>query len=170
MTTHDITTTERDYTGTTGSDDLPGRSTESALPESSIANADQISSVPESTYVAPTTRSESTTATASDDLSGHSTESNPLEASTASTNQMSNVPQSTNVVEVPRSNLVSASSDPSTEENFPNSTTTSTANAPGKTGVIGENIMGGMGMGGSSVERPKEDQGIGEKIAAFLGA
>lgn len=42
-------------------------------------------------------------------------------------------------------------------------------NAPGKLGDRGENILGAVGFGGSSVERPKEDQGIGEKIAEFLG-
>jgi hypothetical protein len=43
-------------------------------------------------------------------------------------------------------------------------------NAPGKLGYRGENVLGAMGFGGSKVERPKEDQGIGEKIAEFLGA
>lgn len=43
-------------------------------------------------------------------------------------------------------------------------------NAPGKLGERGENILGAIGFGGSVVERPKEDQGIGEKIAEFLGA
>lgn len=43
-------------------------------------------------------------------------------------------------------------------------------NAPGKLGETGENIVGGLGFGGSAVERPKEDQGLGEKIANFLGA
>lgn len=42
-------------------------------------------------------------------------------------------------------------------------------NAPGKAGEIGENAIGALGFGGSSAERPKEDQGLGEKIAAFLG-
>lgn len=44
------------------------------------------------------------------------------------------------------------------------------ANAPGKLGDRGENILGSIGFGGAQVERPKEDQGIGEKIAEFLGA
>jgi hypothetical protein len=43
-------------------------------------------------------------------------------------------------------------------------------NAPGKLGERGENIVGALGFGGSKVERPKEDQGLGEKIAEFLGA
>jgi len=43
-------------------------------------------------------------------------------------------------------------------------------NAPGKLGERGENVLGAIGFGGSAVERPKEDQGIGEKIAEFLGA
>ena len=43
-------------------------------------------------------------------------------------------------------------------------------NAPGKLGDRGENIVGAMGFGGSSVERPKAEQGLGEKIANFLGA
>ncbi|EXJ61900.1 hypothetical protein A1O7_02331 [Cladophialophora yegresii CBS 114405] len=43
-------------------------------------------------------------------------------------------------------------------------------NAPGKLGDRGENILGAVGFGGTHVERPKEDQGIGEKIAEFLGA
>ncbi|KAJ9616648.1 hypothetical protein H2200_000367 [Cladophialophora chaetospira] len=42
-------------------------------------------------------------------------------------------------------------------------------NAPGKLGERGENVLGAIGFGGSTVERPKEDQGIGEKIAEFLG-
>ena len=44
------------------------------------------------------------------------------------------------------------------------------ANAPGKLGERGENALGAIGFGGAQVERPKEDQGIGEKIANFLGA
>ena len=31
-------------------------------------------------------------------------------------------------------------------------------------------MVGGMGFGGGAVERPKEDQGIAEKITKFLGA
>ena len=42
-------------------------------------------------------------------------------------------------------------------------------NAPGKAGDVGEKVLGAVGFGGAEVERPKEDQGIGEKIAAFLG-
>ncbi|KAI1609370.1 hypothetical protein EDD37DRAFT_640518 [Exophiala viscosa] len=42
-------------------------------------------------------------------------------------------------------------------------------NAPGKLGDTGESLVGAMGFGGSQVGRPKEDQGIGEKIANFLG-
>jgi hypothetical protein len=42
-------------------------------------------------------------------------------------------------------------------------------NAPGKLGKRGENALGAMGFGGAQVERPKEDQGVGEKIVAFLG-
>ncbi|KPI35612.1 uncharacterized protein AB675_4755 [Cyphellophora attinorum] len=47
--------------------------------------------------------------------------------------------------------------------------TTLSQNAPGKAGEIGENAIGALGFGGARVERPKEDQGLGEKIAAFLG-
>lgn len=43
-------------------------------------------------------------------------------------------------------------------------------NAPGRLGERGENILGAMGFGGAHVERPREDQGLGEKIAEFLGA
>jgi hypothetical protein len=43
-------------------------------------------------------------------------------------------------------------------------------NAPGRAGEIGEAAVGAIGFGGSTVERPKEDQGLGEKIANFLGA
>ncbi|KAK4943480.1 hypothetical protein LTR10_016971 [Elasticomyces elasticus] len=42
-------------------------------------------------------------------------------------------------------------------------------NAPGKLGETGEAAVGALGFGGSQVGRPKEDQGIGEKIANFLG-
>ena len=43
-------------------------------------------------------------------------------------------------------------------------------NAPGTAGKVGENALGALGFGGASVERPKEDQGIGEKIVKFFGA
>lgn len=43
-------------------------------------------------------------------------------------------------------------------------------NAPGKLGERGEKLIGAMGFGGSTVERPREEQGLGEKIANFLGA
>lgn len=43
-------------------------------------------------------------------------------------------------------------------------------NAPGKGGELGEKAMGALGYGGTSVERPKEEQGIAEKIVNFLGA
>jgi hypothetical protein len=43
-------------------------------------------------------------------------------------------------------------------------------NAPGSLGERGENIVGALGFGGSTVERPQKDQGLGEKIAEFLGA
>jgi len=42
-------------------------------------------------------------------------------------------------------------------------------NLPGARGDRGEKILGAMGVGGSQVERPKEEQGIGEKIVNFLG-
>jgi len=42
-------------------------------------------------------------------------------------------------------------------------------NLPGARGERGEMILGAAGVGGSQVERPKEDQGIGEKIVNFLG-
>ncbi|KAK5198320.1 hypothetical protein LTR92_002565 [Exophiala xenobiotica] len=48
--------------------------------------------------------------------------------------------------------------------------TRTSRNAPGKLGDRGENIVGAMGFGGSTVERPKADQGLGEKIVTFLGA
>lgn len=43
-------------------------------------------------------------------------------------------------------------------------------NAPGRGGEIGEKAMGALGYGGSTVERPKEEQGVAEKIVNFLGA
>ena len=42
-------------------------------------------------------------------------------------------------------------------------------NAPGKLGERGENGLGAMGFGGSTVEWPKEGQGMGEKLVEFLG-
>ncbi|ETN45219.1 uncharacterized protein HMPREF1541_10096 [Cyphellophora europaea CBS 101466] len=42
-------------------------------------------------------------------------------------------------------------------------------NAPGKAGEVGEAAVGALGFGGSAVERPKENRGLGEKIVAFLG-
>ena len=101
---------------------------------------------------------------------GHASSSTPLSPTSMNTSPHNNLPESSNVVQVPRSNSVSASSDPSTETHFPASMTGQAVNAPGKTGVIGENIMGALGYGGSAVEWPKEDQGIGEKVAEFLGA
>jgi len=43
-------------------------------------------------------------------------------------------------------------------------------NAPGRAGSIGEKAMSALGYGGNHVERPKEEQGLGEKIVNFLGA
>lgn len=43
-------------------------------------------------------------------------------------------------------------------------------NAPGRAGSVGEKAMSAMGYGGNHVERPKEEQGLGEKIVNFLGA
>lgn len=43
-------------------------------------------------------------------------------------------------------------------------------NAPGRGGEIGEKAMGVLGYGGATVERPKEEQGVAEKIVNFLGA
>lgn len=42
--------------------------------------------------------------------------------------------------------------------------------APGRAGSIGDKTLGALGFGGSKVERPKEDQGLGEKIVNFFGA
>lgn len=42
-------------------------------------------------------------------------------------------------------------------------------NAPGRAGSVGE-ALGALGYGGATVERPKEEQGLGEKIVNFLGA
>lgn len=47
---------------------------------------------------------------------------------------------------------------------------TESQNAPGKAGDVGEAAMGALGYGGSTVGRPKEDQGISEKIVNILGA
>ena len=113
---------------------------------------------------------------------GHVTDSTPLSTTdkiNTITNAHSNLPTSTNDLststnrgDAPRGSLASTStsSDPNTETSFPASTTGQAVNAPGKTGVIGENVMGALGYGGSAVERPKEDRGIGEKVAEFLGA
>lgn len=43
-------------------------------------------------------------------------------------------------------------------------------NAPGTGGKIGEATMGALGYGGANVERPKEEQGVAEKIMNFMGA
>lgn len=42
--------------------------------------------------------------------------------------------------------------------------------APGRAGSIGDGALAALGFGGSKVERPKEDQGLGEKIVNFFGA
>lgn len=43
-------------------------------------------------------------------------------------------------------------------------------NASGRAGSVGERAMSALGYGGNIVERPKEEQGLGEKIVNFLGA
>lgn len=43
-------------------------------------------------------------------------------------------------------------------------------NAPHAGGRAGEAAMGALGYGGASVERPKEEQGLAEKIVNFMGA
>lgn len=52
----------------------------------------------------------------------------------------------------------------------PLTSSVSSQNAPGKAGAFGENVLSAFGYGGAHVERPKEEQGIGEKIVNFLGA
>lgn len=41
--------------------------------------------------------------------------------------------------------------------------------APGRAGSVGEKAMGALGYGGTHVERPKEEQGLGEKVVNFFG-
>ena len=63
---------------------------------------------------------------------------------------------------------------PTTEDvsksEVPPTSSVGSQNAPGRAGSIGENVLGALGYGGTHVERPKEEQGIGEKIVNFLGA
>lgn len=63
---------------------------------------------------------------------------------------------------------------PTTEEvskkDIPPSSSVGTQNAPGRGGSIGEATMGALGYGGATVERPKEEQGLAEKIVNFMGA
>ena len=56
------------------------------------------------------------------------------------------------------------------KKNAPLTSSVSSQNAPGSAGKIGEAVMSGFGYGGTHVERPKEEQGLGEKIVNFLGA
>ncbi|KAK5943577.1 hypothetical protein PMZ80_004585 [Knufia obscura] len=55
------------------------------------------------------------------------------------------------------------------KSNVPPHSSVGQQNAPGAAGSIGEKAMGALGYGGSTVERPKEEQGLGEKIMNFLG-
>lgn len=62
-----------------------------------------------------------------------------------------------------------------TTDNVSNSDTNafssvSSQNAPHAGGTVGENTLGALGYGGSQVERPKEEQGVAEKIMNILGA
>lgn len=63
---------------------------------------------------------------------------------------------------------------PTTEDvskkDIPPSSSVGQQNAPGRGGSIGEATMGALGYGGATVERPKEEQGIAEKIVNLLGA
>ena len=65
--------------------------------------------------------------------------------------------------QVPTTNDVSKSGAPPTSS-------VGQQNAPGQAGSIGEKAMSALGYGGNHVERPKEEQGLGEKIVNLLGA
>jgi len=65
--------------------------------------------------------------------------------------------------QVPTTNDVSKSDTPPTSS-------VGQQNAPGRAGSVGETAISALGYGGNSVERPKEEQGLGEKIVNFLGA
>lgn len=56
------------------------------------------------------------------------------------------------------------------KKDVPPSSSVGQQNAPGRGGSIGEKAMGALGYGGAQVERPKEEQGVAEKIVNFLGA
>lgn len=56
------------------------------------------------------------------------------------------------------------------KSDVPPTSSVGSQNAPHAGGRIGESAMGALGYGGSTVERPKEEQGIAEKIVNILGA
>jgi len=63
-----------------------------------------------------------------------------------------------------------ATTDGVSKSNVPPTSSVGQQNAPGRAGEVGEKAMSAMGFGGNHVERPKEEQGLGEKIVNFLGA
>ncbi|KAK5079644.1 hypothetical protein LTR70_009268 [Exophiala xenobiotica] len=66
-------------------------------------------------------------------------------------------------LQVPTTNDVSKS-------DIPPTSSVGQRNAPGRAGSVGETAMSALGYGGNTVERSKEEQGLGEKIVNFLGA
>ena len=91
--------------------------------------------------------------------------------------RLSSVHPETTEIEQPRGSLSSTTGpfqQPTTDDvsksEVPPSSSVGTQNAPGRGGDIAEKAMSALGYGGTQVERPKEEQGLGEKIVNFLGA
>lgn len=83
----------------------------------------------------------------------------------------------TTTIDQPRGSLSSTvgpfqvpTTDDVSKSEVPPTSSVGSQNAPGRGGEIGEKAMGALGYGGSTVERPKEEQGVAEKIVNFLGA
>lgn len=67
-------------------------------------------------------------------------------------------------------NVGQATTEEVDKSGIPPSSSVGQQNAPGKGGKVGEYAMGAFGYGGTHIERPKEEQGLGEKIVNFMGA
>lgn len=91
--------------------------------------------------------------------------------------RLNSVYEPTTEIQQPRGSLSSTTgpfqvptTDDVSKKDAPLTSSVGQQSAPGRAGSIGDKALSAMGYGGSKVERPKEDQGLGEKIVNFLGA
>lgn len=118
-----------------------------------------------------------TTANNTSNLAQNETDTISTVPSTIPRDRLNSEYEPTREIEQPRGSLSSTTgpfqvptTDDVSKKDVPPTSSVGQQSAPGRAGSIGDGAIAALGFGGSKVERPKEDQGIGEKIINFLGA